>query len=109
MELLKGQPGAIFDIHRNGVPDPDEYATTIGNEKMSDVRLLVGKGNQNKDANLSFAKQIKAVADKMYPGLIKDIYMGKGAYNQDLAPRSVPGVWHTHVAQGAHAPPPPVP
>ena len=69
---------------------------TIGNEKMSKVRLLVGKGNQNKDANLSFAKQIKAVADKMYPGLIKDIYMGKGAYNQDLAPRSVLLEFGTH-------------
>lgn len=96
MELLKDGPSAIFDIHRDGIPDPDEYATTIGNEKMSKVRLLVGKGNQNKDANLSFAKQIKAVADKMYPGLIKDIYMGKGAYNQDLAPRSVLLEFGTH-------------
>ena len=90
------QPGAIFDIHRDGIPDPDQYAVTIGNEKMSKVRLLVGKGNQNRDANLSFAKQIKAVADKMYPGLIKDIYMGKGAYNQDLAPRSVLLEFGTH-------------
>ena len=96
VELLKDGPSAIFDIHRDGIPDPDEYATTIGNEKMSKVRLLVGKGNQNRDANLSFAKQIKAVADKMYPGLIKDIYMGKGAYNQDLAPRSVLLEFGTH-------------
>ena len=75
---------------------------------MSKVRLLVGKGNQNKDANLSFAKQIKAVADKMYPGLIKDIYMGKGAYN--------PGIWlpaacfwslaHTRCPRSACSPPP---
>ena len=95
-ELLQGNPDMLIDIHRDGIPDPDEYATTIGNEKMSKVRLLVGKGNQNKDANLSFAKQIKAVADKMYPGLIKDIYMGKGAYNQDLAPRSVLLEFGTH-------------
>jgi len=96
VELLKTQPNAIFDIHRDGIPDPDEYATTVGNEKMSMVRLLVGKSNQNKDANLSFAKQIKAVADKTYPGLIKDIYMGKGSYNQDLAPRSVLLEFGTH-------------
>jgi len=63
---------------------------------MSKVRLLVGKSNQNKEANLSFAKQIKAVADKTYPGLIKDIYMGKGSYNQDLAPRSVLLEFGTH-------------
>lgn len=96
MALLKTQPNAIFDLHRDGIPDPDEYAVTIGGKKMSKVRLLVGKSNQNKDANLSFAKQIKAVADKMYPGLIKDIYMGKGTYNQDLAPRSILLEFGTH-------------
>ena len=96
VQLLKAQPNAIFDIHRDGIPDPDEYATTVGTEEMSKVRLLVGKSNQNKDANLSFAKQIKAVGDKVYPGLIKDIYMGKGTYNQDLAPRSVLLEFGTH-------------
>lgn len=96
VQLLKAQPSAIFDIHRDGIPDPEEYAVSIGNEKMSKIRLLVGKSNQNKEANLSFAKQIKAVADKMYPNLIKDIYMGKGAYNQDLAPRSVLLEFGTH-------------
>jgi len=96
VELLKSRPNAIFDIHRDGIPDPDEYAATVGNEEMSMVRLLVGKSNQNNDANLSFAKQIKAIADKTYPGLIKDIYMGKGSYNQDLAPRSVLLEFGTH-------------
>lgn len=32
----------------------------------------------------------------MYPKLIKDIYMGKGTYNQDLAPRSVLLEFGTH-------------
>lgn len=96
LQLLKSQPNAIFDIHRDGIPDPDEYITKVGTERMSKVRLLVGKSNQNKEANLSFAKQIKAVGDKMYPGLMKDIYMGKGTYNQDLAPRSVLLEFGTH-------------
>ena len=97
--LLKGRPDGIFDIHRDGIPDPEEYAVSIGNEKMSKIRLLVGKSNQNKEANLSFAKQIKAVGDKIYPGLIKDIYMGKGTYNQDLAPRSVLLEFGTHTLE----------
>lgn len=96
MSLIKTQPNAIFDIHRDGIPDPDEYAVTIGDKPMSKVRLLVGKSNQNKEANLAFAKQIKAVGDQMYPGLIKDIYIGKGTYNQDLAPRSVLLEFGTH-------------
>jgi stage II sporulation protein P len=32
---------------------------------------------------------VKAVADRVYPGLIKDIYMGRGAFNQDLLPGSL--------------------
>lgn len=89
VQLLKSMPDALLDIHRDGIPDPDEYAVIIGNKDCSKVRLLVGRGNQNMDVNKSFALKIKAVADKVYPGLIKDIYMGKGTYNQDLAPHSV--------------------
>lgn len=95
-QLLKGTPDAIFDIHRDGIPDPDEYAATVGGQKASKVRLLVGRSNQNIAANKSFAAQIKAVADKVYPGLIKDIFIGKGAYNQDLYPRSVLLEFGTH-------------
>lgn len=89
VQLLKSMPDALLDIHRDGIPEPDEYATTIGGKECSKVRLLVGRGNQNMEANKAFALKIKAVADKVYPGLIKDIYMGKGTYNQDLAPHSV--------------------
>lgn len=96
VSLLKNTPDAIFDIHRDGIPDPDEYAVTIGGTEMSKIRLLVGRGNQNNEANLSLAKQLKAVADKIYPKLIKDIYMGKGSYNQDLSPRSVLLEFGTH-------------
>lgn len=89
VQLLKSGPDAIFDIHRDGIPNADEYNVTIGGEKVSKVRILVGRGNQNMEVNKKFAAQVKAVADKVYPGLIKDIYMGKGTYNQDLAPHSL--------------------
>ena len=89
VQLLKTMPDAIFDIHRDGIPDPDEYAVTIGGTEMSKVRILVGRGNQNMQVNKQLAARIKAVADKVYPGLIKDIYMGKGTYNQDLSPNSL--------------------
>ena len=78
VKLLKSQPNAIFDLHRDGIPDPEEYAVTIGGEKMSKVRLLVGKSNQNKEANLSFAKQIKAVGDKTVPQAHQGYLYGQG-------------------------------
>lgn len=89
VNLLKSGPDALIDVHRDGTPDPDEYVTKVDGEDASKVRLLVGRSNQNSAANKDFAKQIKAVADEQYPGLIKDIFIGKGSYNQDLMPQAI--------------------
>lgn len=94
--LLKKMPDAIIDIHRDGIPDPEEYTTTIEGKNASQVRLLVGRGNQNSAVNREFAKEIKAIADKKYPGLIKDIFIGKGNYNQDLSPNAILLEFGTH-------------
>ena len=94
--LLQKQPDAIIDIHRDGIPDQSEYTCTINGENASQVRLLVGRSNQNSEVNREFAKEIKAVADKQYPGLIKDIFIGKGNYNQDLSPNAILIEFGTH-------------
>lgn len=94
--LLQNRPDAIIDIHRDGIPDADEYVATIDGENASRVRLLVGRSNQNSDVNRAFAKEIKAVADKKYPGLVKDIFIGKGNYNQDLSPNAILLEFGTH-------------
>lgn len=94
--LLQKRPDAIIDIHRDGIPDENEYECTIHGENASMVRLLVGRSNQNSEVNREFAKQIKAVADKQYPGLIKDIFIGKGNYNQDLSPNAILLEFGTH-------------
>ncbi len=80
---------AIMDVHRDGIPDAGQYKKTLNGEDVTKVRLLVGRSNQNAEANKAFAAQIKAVGDKVYPGLIKDIYIGKGTYNQDLMSKAV--------------------
>lgn len=95
-ELLKMQPAALLDLHRDGIPDPDEYTKEIDGEKATKVRLLVGRSNPNADANRAFAKEIKAAADKKYPGMIKDIFIGKGNYNQELYPQALLLEFGTH-------------
>lgn len=87
--LKEGMPDCLIDIHRDGIPDPDSYAVILGGEEASKIRILVGRGNQNAALNKEFALLVKAVADRVYPGLIKDIYLGKGAFNQDLLPKSI--------------------
>lgn len=90
VQLIKTvTPDCLIDLHRDGIPDPASYAVTIGGNEVSKIRLLVGRGNQNAAVNKEFALMIKAVADRVYPGLIKDIYLGKGAFNQDLLPHSI--------------------
>lgn len=103
VKLLKTGPDAIFDLHRDGIPNPNEYITYVAGENASKVRLLVGRSNQNSAANKDFATHIKAVGDKLYPGLIKDIYIGKGSYNQDLSPRGILLEFGTHTTSKERA------
>lgn len=43
-------------------------------------------------------KKLKAAADSEYPGLIKDIFIGKGNYNQELMPQSILLEFGTHTS-----------
>ncbi|MDX9872129.1 MAG: stage II sporulation protein P [Clostridia bacterium] len=85
--LLKENPIALIDVHRDGVPDPNFYKTEVDGEEATKIRLVVGRQNPHMSANLEFAKQVKAYFDKNRPGLIKGIFMAKGNYNQDLGPK----------------------
>ena len=87
-DFVKKAPDAIIDIHRDGV-DADEYETEVKGEETSMVRLFVGRSNQNAAENKAFAQRLKAAADEAYPGLIKDIFIGKGNYNQELYPQAI--------------------
>ena len=87
-ELLKKGPDALLDIHRDAVPAA-QYETEVDGEDISKVRLFVGRSNPNASANRAFARQIKKAADQQYPGLVKDIFIGKGNYNQELYPHSL--------------------
>lgn len=86
--LLNEGADAIFDLHRDSTKR-SEYLTTVNGEKMSSVRMVVGKASANFEENKKFAYSIKAYADSAYEGFIKDIYFGKGNYNQQLSTRAM--------------------
>lgn len=94
-DYVKKAPDAIIDIHRDGV-DADEYETEVEGKDTSMVRLFVGRSNQNAAENKAFAQRLKAAADEAYPGLIKDIFIGKGNYNQELYPQAILLEFGTH-------------
>lgn len=88
MKLLQKQPTALFDLHRDSAP-AQVYNYQIDGQPATKLLLVVGRQNQYKNTTLNFAKTIKAAADAKYKGLIRGIFIAKGGYNQDLAPRSI--------------------
>lgn len=88
VQLLKEQPDAAFDIHRDSAP-ASSYLTSVNGIPCSRVMIVVGRSNPNMQTNLKFAAQIKAAADSLYPGLMRGIFIGQGDYNQDLYPTSL--------------------
>lgn len=87
-QLLKKQPIAAFDIHRDAVP-PEAYRATVAGEEITKITLVIGQQNQTRGQNLLFAKQLKRAADSKMPGLVKGILWAQGNYNQDMLPRAV--------------------
>lgn len=88
MKLLREQPIALFDVHRDSAP-LKVYSTTINGENVSKLLLVVGRQNQNRKTTLDYAKSIKAATDAKYLGLIRGIFIAHGNYNQDLSPRAL--------------------
>lgn len=87
-ELIKKNPDAVIDVHRDGVP-AEEYQGNVNGQPLAKVQLVVGRQNPQVNNISNFAKQLKATTDKKHPGLIKGIFYGKGGYNQDIHPRSI--------------------
>ncbi len=86
--LLSEGPDAAFDIHRDAAP-ARAYQTTINGIPTARVMIVMGRTNPNFKTNLNYARQVKATADSMYPGLLRGIFIGRGNYNQDLYPTAL--------------------
>lgn len=89
MNIMKQNPVAIIDVHRDGIPDPNYYKANVSGAEVSQLRLVVGRQNPNMQANLDFAKRMMAYSNKVHPNIVKEIFMAKGNYNQDLMPTAL--------------------
>ncbi len=88
VQLIKKQPDAVFDLHRDSAP-VQAYQTSINGVDSAKIMVVIGRSNPNMQTNLEYAKRIKAAADEVHPGLMRGIFIGKGDYNQDLYPTSI--------------------
>ncbi|OPX90471.1 MAG: Stage II sporulation protein P (SpoIIP) [Pelotomaculum sp. PtaB.Bin104] len=101
--LMKSNPAVLFDVHRDGIPDPNYYRATIDGKKIAKLRLVVGRENPRMSANMDFAKQMMASANNLHPKVVKEIFVGKGDYNQDLMPTALLIEAGTHTNTKAEA------
>jgi stage II sporulation protein P len=88
-QLIKNNPIALFDVHRDGIPDPSFYGRNIAQKYVAQVRFVIGRENPHYAANLDFAKLLMAYANKVYKPIVKDIYLSSGNFNQDLMPTAI--------------------
>jgi len=100
--MRQNQPQALLDVHRDAL-ERRFYTATVKGRELAQVLLVVGRQNPNIRANKQFAQEIKAAADKRFPGLVKGIFFGRGSYNQELHPRAVLLEMGTHKSTRAEA------
>ncbi len=89
LSIARKNPDVILDLHRDAIPDVNSYTASVKGENVTQIRLVVGRQNPNNKVNDQFARHLKAASDQITPGLIKDIFYGKGEYNQSIFPRAI--------------------
>ena len=88
VSLLKKNPDAILDLHRDAAP-LSAYATTVMGKPGAKVMIVLGRQNPNLKVNEQFAFALKSYADKQFPGFVRGIFYGDSTFNQDLSPRAL--------------------
>lgn len=90
----------ILDLHRDGV-DGTKFVTEIGGKPVSMIMFFNGISrnsqdqalswlpNENLEENLAFSLQLQLLADELYPGFTRNIYLKAERFNLHLRPRSL--------------------
>lgn len=82
--------GIMIDVHRDAAGDLSyRPVVNINDVQVAQVMLVMGVGtssvpNENWEENLKLALKLQQLADKVYPGLFRPMYIRNSVYNQDL-------------------------
>ncbi len=85
---------ALFDVHRDSIPNTKQAPTIeIQGKKSAQILIVVGtnerKPHPNWKKNYDFAQRLYAQSEKTYPGLIKGVRTKAGTYNQEFHPHAL--------------------
>ena len=86
----------LIDIHRDALAANETYRPTaeINGETVAKLMLVVGTNTAGLKhdewiENLKFAIAIQERANRMYPGLFRDIHLSTSRYNQHMANKAI--------------------
>ena len=85
-----GGAGLIIDVHRDAAADLNfAPSVDINGVKVAQLMLVMGVGSDTSknpfwEENLKLAIKLQLLADKIYPGLFRSMYIRDSVYNQDL-------------------------
>ena len=85
-----GGAGIIIDVHRDAASDLNfAPSVDINGVKVAQLMLVMGVGSDTSknpfwEENLKLAIKLQLLADKIYPGLFRSMYIRNSVYNQDL-------------------------
>lgn len=83
-----GGAGIIIDVHRDAMEDLTyRPVANINGIQVSQLMFVVGIGtgeNENWEDNLRLALKLQQIANKIYPGLFRQMIIRDSTYNQDL-------------------------
>ena len=94
-ELITANPKlqAVLDIHRDSEKKREQTMVEINGHKAARIMIVVGSGARAPfptwEENQSFAQQVAAKMDELYPGLSLGVRVKEGRYNQQLHPHSI--------------------
>lgn len=79
----------LIDLHRDaGIPK--KQTVTIDGEQSALLLFVVGNGqyvsNPHWRENYALARQVANRLQEKYPGIVKDVRLKSGGYNQNLSP-----------------------
>lgn len=83
-----GGAGIIIDVHRDAMADLTyRPVANVNGVQVSQLMFVVGIGtgeNEYWEENLKLALKLQEIANKVYPGLFRQMIIRNSTYNQDL-------------------------
>lgn len=102
-QVLQENPSieVIIDLHRDAVKEDTRLVTQLGDQEVAKFMFFNGMSYTNAlgsleslpnpyiQENISFAFQLKLLADEYYPGLTRKTYLKGYRYNMQYRPKSL--------------------